>query len=65
MPTEKKWKNYPLKGVLVLSVIYFISTIIINKLSENKSWQEAFTQKNLILKAIGAILVGLLWSLFL
>jgi hypothetical protein len=53
------WKNYSVRGALFLVLLLFVVTLVSDKLSKGKSWNETFTAANLIIKAISSILGGL------
>ena len=52
------WKNYSVKGALFLGLLFFVVTVISDKLSEGKSWNEVFTSVNFIIVAISSLLGG-------
>ena len=51
-------KNYSLKGALLLTIMYFIMTVILTKLVDSKSWEEVFTERKIIFKITGSIVFG-------
>jgi hypothetical protein len=53
------WKNYSWKGALLLTIMYFITTILLDKLADWKEWKDVFTKKNIFLKITGSIVFGI------